>query len=236
MEKTSSNKRNIFPGNFIFLFLLVPLIYSCNPTKYVPQGETLLNNSYIEIDRAGINKSDLVPYIKQKPNKKIFGARFHLGLYNLSNLEKEKWPHAWLRNIGEEPVIYDQYATDKSREQLEDYIGSKGYFDGRVSDSVSTVKRKSDVFYNVLLREPFTIRNIYYEIADTNIKTLFYFDSLSCLIQRGKPYDADILQAERSRFERVVRNHGFYGFSADNIAFSVDSTIGNRQVNLYYEI
>jgi len=236
LENTGSNKRNFFAWKSIFLFFIVPLIYSCNPTKYVPQGETLLNNSYIEIDKAGINKSDLVPYIKQKPNKKIFGARFHLGLYNLSNLEKEKWPHAWLRKIGEEPVIYDKSATDKSREQLEDYIGSKGYFDGRVSDSVITAKRKSDVFYNVRLREPFTFRNIYYEIADTNIQTLFYFDSLSCLIQRGDPYDVDILQAERSRFERVVKNHGFYGFSSDHIAFRVDSMIGNRQVNLYYEI
>lgn len=184
-----------------------------------------------------MNKSNLVPYIKQKPNKKIFGARFHLGLYNLSNLNKEKWPHAWLRNIGEEPVIYDKYSAEKSREQLEEYIGSKGYFDSRVSDSVRTVKRKSDVFYYVHLKEPYTIRNIYYEIADTTIRTLFNFDSINCLIQRGKPYDADILQAERSRFERYVKNHGFYAFSAtDHIAFRVDSTIGDRQVNLYYEI
>jgi outer membrane protein assembly factor BamA len=236
LKKTGSNKRNIFPGILDLLFLLVPAIYSCNPTKYIPQGETLLNKNYLHIDREGINKSDLAPYIKQKPNKKIFGARFHLGLYNLSNLDKEKWPHAWLRNIGEEPVIYDKNATDKSREQLEDYVSSKGYFDSRVSDSVRTVKRKSDVFYNVNLKEPYTIRNVYYEIADTNIQTLFDFDSLNCLIQRGKPYDADILQAERMRFERYVKDHGFYAFSTDHIAFRVDSTIGNRQVNLYYEI
>jgi outer membrane protein assembly factor BamA len=236
LKKTGSNKRNIFPGILDLLFLLVPAIYSCNPTKYIPQGETLLNKNYLHIDREGINKSDLAPYIKQKPNKKIFGARFHLGLYNLSNLDKEKWPHAWLRNIGEEPVIYDKNATDKSREQLEDYVSSKGYFDSRVSDSVRTVKRKSDVFYNVNLKEPYTIRNVYYEIADTNIQTLFDFDSLNCLIQRGKPYDADILQAERMRFERYVKDHGFYAFSTDHIVFRVDSTIGNRQVNLYYEI
>lgn len=236
MKKTGSNKRNIFPGILYLLFLLVPAIFSCNPTKYVPQGETLLNNNYIQIDREGVNKSDLVPYIKQKPNKKIFGARFHLGLYNLSNLDKEKWPHAWLRNIGEEPVIFDKYAADKSREQLEDYIGSKGFFDSRVSDSVRTEKRKSDVSYNVNLKEPYTIRNVYYEIADPSIKKLFDFDSLNCLIQRGKPYDADILQAERTRFERYVKDHGYYAFSTDHIAFRIDSTIGDRQVNLNYEI
>ncbi|HBC77940.1 MAG TPA: outer membrane protein assembly factor [Bacteroidales bacterium] len=236
MEKSSSNKRKFFLRRLNLLFLLVPAIYSCNPTKYVPQGESLLNSNHIQIDREGINKSDLVPYIKQKPNKQIFGARFHLGLYNFSNLEKKKWPHAWLRNIGEEPVIFDQYATEKSREQLENLIRSKGFFDSRVTDSVRTVKRKSDVYYNVNLKTPYTIRNLYYEIADTTIKKLFDFDSTNCLIQRGKPYDATILQAERTRFERYVKNHGFYSFSTDHIAFRVDSTIGNRQVNLFYEI
>jgi outer membrane protein assembly factor BamA len=236
LEKTSSNKKNNSPGVFPLLFLIVTFIYSCNPTKYVPQGETLLNNNYIEINREGINKAALDPYLKQKPNKKIFGARFHLGLYNLSDINKQKWPHAWLRNIGEEPVIYDKSQAEKTRQQLQEYIASKGFFDGRVYDSVRTVKRKSDVLYTVNLKTPYTIKNLYYEIADTTIEKLFYFDSINCLIQRGKPYDVDILQSELSRIERYIKNHGFYGFSSDDISFTVDSTIGNRQVNIYYGI
>lgn len=236
LKKNCTNKKNKFFRILILLFPVVLLLFSCNPTKYVAEDQTLLNNNYIEIGREGLNKSDLVPYIKQKPNKRIFGTRFHLGLYNLSNINKEKWPHGWLRRIGEEPVIYDKYATEKSRNQLEDYVGSKGYFDSRVTDSVRTENRKSDVFYNIDLKTPYTIRNLYYDIADTTIKSLFFFDSVSCLIQRGEPYDVDILQAERTRFERYVRNHGFYGFSADYISFRVDSTLGSRQVNLYYEV
>ncbi len=144
LKKTSSNKNNSHGRKLFFLLLLAPLTFSCNPVKYVPSDQTLLNNNYIEIDREGMNKSDLSPYIKQKPNKKIFGARFHLWLYNLSNIEKQKWPHGWLRRIGEEPVIFDSYSKDQSRQQLEDYIASKGYFDSNVSDSVLTQKRKSD--------------------------------------------------------------------------------------------
>ncbi|HQB86239.1 MAG: BamA/TamA family outer membrane protein [Bacteroidales bacterium] len=236
MEKSVSNKNIIHGGKLFFLLLLMPLVFSCNPVKYVPRDQTLLNSNYIEINREGMKKSDLSPYIKQKPNKKIFGARFHLWLYNLSNIEKQKWPHGWLRRIGEEPVIFDSYSKDQSRNQLNEYIASKGYFDSNVTDSVMTQKRKSDVYYNVNLKEPYTIRNIFYEIDDTTIRALFYFDSLSCLIQRGKPYDVDVLQAERTRFERFVKNHGFYGFSSDHISFRIDSTIGNRQVNLYYDV
>jgi outer membrane protein assembly factor BamA len=234
LEKTISNKN--LRRVFLLIFPMLYLIYSCNPTKYVPQGKTLLNKNHISVNREGIDQTDLDAYIKQKPNKKIFGARFHLGLYSLSDINKVKWPHAWLRNIGEAPVIFDSIDTEKSRQQLESYVNSKGYFDGIVTDSVQITKRKSDVYYSVDLKTPYTIRNLFFRIEDTTIRKLFYFDSINCLIRRGNPYDVDVLQAEITRIERYVKNHGFYAFSADDVSFSVDSTVGNRQVNIFYDV
>ena len=126
-------------------------------------------------------------YQRNPTNKKIFGVRFHLGLYNLSNIKKEKWPHNWLRTIGEEPVIFDPDATAKSKEQINSYIFSKGYFDSRVSETVETANRKSKVYFSIDLKTPYTIRNIYYEIADTGLSRLVWFDSVNCIIERGKP-------------------------------------------------
>jgi outer membrane protein assembly factor BamA len=198
--------------------LLIIAASSCNPTKYVPKDETLLTDNHIIINRETVKKSEIIPYIKQKPNKRIFGARFHLGLYNLSNINKEKWPHGWLRNIGEEPVIFDQYSTTKSKVQIKSYLSSKGYFDGQVSDTVETANRKSQVYYNIDLKPAYTIKNLKYEIADTGLIDLIYFDSINCMIERGKPYDVDILTAERSRLERSIRDMGFYYFSGENIS------------------
>lgn len=209
---------------------------SCNPTKYVPQGETLLEDNQININKEGISKSDLLPYIKQKPNKRIFGTRLYLGLYNLSNINKVKWPHKWLRDIGEEPVVFDLTSTVKTKEQIKSYVASKGYFDGQVLDTVETENRKSKVFYNIDLLPPYTIRNLRYEIADSNIKQLCYFDSVNCVIMRGEPYDVDVLQTERLRFERFIKDHGFYNFSTEFIFFRVDSTVGHRQVDIYYGV
>lgn len=209
---------------------------SCNPTKYIPQDETLLDRNHIMLSKANINRGDLEPYIRQKPNKKIFGVRFHLGLYNLSNINKERWPHSWLRRIGEEPVVYDPFATRKSVEQISSFISSKGYFDSAVDDSVKTAKQKSEVFYRVDLKTPYTIRNLYYDFADSLIGEWFYFDSINCVITRGKPYDVDVLQSEQKRFEKFVKDRGFYGFSREHINFRVDSTIGNRQVDIFYAI
>jgi outer membrane protein assembly factor BamA len=223
-------------GLSLLLFIFIIIASSCNPTKYVPAEESILNENHINVSNERIQKSALIPYIKQKPNKKIFGARFHLGLYNLSNLNKENWFHKWLRDIGEEPVIFDPDATTKSKDQIRSYVSSKGYFDGQVSETITTVKQKTDVYYNVDLTRPYTVHNIYNEIADSNVRKLYLFDSVNCVIERGKPYDVDILQAERSRFERFVKDHGFYGFSGDHIYFRVDSTVGNRQVDIYYGV
>ena len=236
MKKPISHINLFQQGYCVYIILVYLFLTSCNPTKYVPEGESLLNENHININKEGVKKSDLVPYVKQSPNKRIFGTRFHLGLYNLSNIHKSKWPHSWLRNIGEEPVIYDSYAEKKTKVQIKSYVASKGYFDGLVTDTVKTVDKKSDVFYKVDLLPPYTIRNLTYEIADSNIRNLCFFDSVNCVIVRGKPYDVDVLQAERIRFERFIRDHGFYGFSSDYIWFGVDSTVGNRQVNLKYNI
>lgn len=226
------------PGRLclILILLLFLIISSCNPTKYVPNGESLLNENHINVNKEGVKKADLIPYIKQVPNKQIFGRKFYLGLYNLSNINKERWPHAWLRNIGEPPVIFDAFSAAKSKEQIKSYVDSKGYFDGIVTDTVKTSNKKSDVYYNVYLHRPYTIRNLTYEIADSNIKNLCYFDSVNCLIARGKPYDVDVIQSERLRFERFIRDHGFYGFTTDFISFGIDSTVGNRQVDIKYKI
>ncbi len=223
-------------GYYLCFFIIILIVSSCNPTKYVPEGETLLNDNHVFINKEGIKKSDLLPYIKQKPNKRIFGARFHLGLYNLSNINKQKWPNKWLRDIGEEPVIFDSYAMNKTKDQIKSYVVSKGYFDGKVTDSVETVNKKSEVYYNIDLLPAYTIRNLHYAIADSNIQKLCFFDSVNCVIERGKHYDVDVLQAERTRFERFIRDHGFYGFSGDHISFRVDSTVGNRQVDIYYNV
>jgi hypothetical protein len=236
LEKNTSFK-NIPDLRLILIFsYLLVIISACNPTKYVPQEETLLENNIININNDGIKKSEIAPYIKQNPNKRIFGTRFYLGLYNLSNINKEKWPHSWLRNIGEEPVIYDPYSTITSVDQIKSYISSRGYFDSKVSDTTETEERKTEVFYKVDLLPPYLIRNLYYEISDTTIETLFYFDSVNCMIERGKPYDVEVLQSERARFERFIKDMGFYSFSSDHISFRIDSTVGNRQVDIYYGI
>ncbi|MEA1886527.1 MAG: BamA/TamA family outer membrane protein [Bacteroidota bacterium] len=223
-------------AKLLSLLSVALILYSCNPTKYVPPDKTLLDKSEIKIENSKIKKSDLAPYVKQEPNKKIFGARFHLGLYNLSNIEKTGWPHSWLRNIGEEPVIFDPFAATKSSEQIENYLFSKGYFNAEVSTDIASHKQRTDVTYEVKANDPYRIRKLIYDIKDEKIRKLFFMDTINCLIKSGEKYDVDVLQSERIRLERFIKDMGFYSFSRDHIYFKVDSTVGNRQVDIFYEV
>jgi len=229
------------PKLLVALLIILP-VAACNPTKYVADGEVLLSKNKLVIEKsdanlpAAVSMGTMKPYIKQLPNKRIFGSRFHLGLYNLSNIDKERWPHGWLRKIGEEPVIFDSVAAARSKDQLESYLGSKGYFKAVVDEKVEIAKKEAEVFYTIMPGKPYTIKDIRYEIEDSMLYSLVMIDTMNCTIERGMIYDVDLLQQERLRLERFIRDVGFYSFSPEDIYYRVDSSMANRQVNVYYVV
>ncbi len=72
------------------LFLLVICILSaCNPTRKLQKDQYLLNRNIILNNKTRILDSELLPYVRQKPNRKIVGFwRFHLWIYNTVNQKK----------------------------------------------------------------------------------------------------------------------------------------------------
>ena len=242
--EVSHQKANIeitLPKLLLLAFIILTAA-SCNPTKYVPSGDLLLGRNEIAINAdkdplpPTVSRSAIRPYIRQQPNKKIFGVRFHLGLYNLSNIEKERWPHGWLRRIGEEPVIMDVVAAERSAGQIQSYLWSKGFFNARVSDTVRVAGEEANVVYSVIPGRPYTIADIRYDIQDSVLRGLVLIDTVNCLIERGMIYDVDLFQRERQRLERFIRDIGFYTFSTENIYFRIDSSLMRQQVIVNYVV
>ncbi|MCF8276498.1 MAG: BamA/TamA family outer membrane protein [Flavobacteriales bacterium] len=155
-----------------FLLAFSVLAVSCSPTRKLSDGQYLLTKNAIQNDSKKVSKGDLEAFIRQKPNRRIFGFyRFHLQVNNLVNQEKleeralvleEKNKQRnirrkakgktlkerrrsfweWLADIGEEPVLYDALMTHKSSEQLEIYLRGKGHFHAAVSDTVRLNEKK----------------------------------------------------------------------------------------------
>jgi len=215
-----------------FLLFILLSCASCNPTRYVPQGDYLLESVGLKIDNRSISREQVKSYIRQKPNKRIVGARFHLWLYNSSKLEKtNKW-NEWLRKNGEEPVIWQQSMNEKTMENLEFFLRSKGYYYADITDTVILKKRKADVYYNIKTGWAYTMNKVTYYIPDTTIAQLILTDTLNSLIKPGMLLDEDILKNETKRIETNLKNRGYYSFTADFIEPKADTTNLNRKANL----
>jgi outer membrane protein assembly factor BamA len=152
------------PAHWGLLIFLVLGLGACDPAKRVPKDRHLLTNNNVEV-KGDVDKGELANIIKQKPNKRILGMRFHLGVYNSVDTVKMKrgiaektvrlestnarrkaegksakayhktW-REWLREtVGEPPVILDTNLTARSVAQMRLYMRKEGYFHALVTDT-----------------------------------------------------------------------------------------------------
>ncbi len=209
------------------------LLSGCVSTKYVPEGEYLLNKVSLHYTDKHDKIQSLKKNIRQKPNTKVLGLfRVQLGFYNLSG-PKDKKINTWLRKMGEEPVVYSDFTTERSVSQLRSYLNNHGYFDAVVSDSVSFKKRKARVDYFVTPGERTFVRSLDFtdkrnivenSLPDSaDLSQLRYSDTASSLLQVGMPLDVDILEKERDRISTKYRESGYYAFAPSYIRYVADT-------------
>lgn len=227
--------KNIFKKTlswWILVLAVSSIFFSCKPTKYVPENQYLFRKHKIEIDNKRFKKDELDSYVRQRPNKKLLGVRFYLGVYNLSNREKNRWPHTWFRKIGEEPVIYDPFATEKTTRQLELFLHNKGYYNAIVSDTLIAHKQRAKVIYQIKTKKPYRIRRVKYNIEDSLLVETILTDTTQSVLKNNKIFDVDLLQQERGRIEKLLKNKGYNNFTREYIFFEADTAIGNKGVDL----
>lgn len=206
--------------------LVLALLCSCRSTKYVQEGEYLLDKVRIQGDKGRFSHDEVMDYVRQRPNVRVLGLwRLNLGLYNLSNPKKDNGWNNWLRRIGSEPVIYDEQLQKKSKEQIALFLKSKGYFRASVVDSVKITGEKTcEVYYIINAGPLYTIGNIALNVEDDSIRALVEADTVYTLLKRGDPFDSNVQDQERERVTRDLNNNGYYKFNKDYIYYIADST------------
>lgn len=228
------NYSNILVRLFVFIGLAV-LLAACSVTKYVPEGQYLLDQVDIRTNAPGMKSTELESYLTQRPNFRAFGmARLRLGTYSLSGRDTSKRRNRWLRRMGEPPVLYDEYQTLRSDKKLEQYFKTKGYLNAEVYDSVVYDGKKVKVIYVVEENIPYRIRNISYDYHnDTLLGSLIKRNRFSTSkLESGNLFDTDVLNSERDRIANIARRNGYYYFSKDYVSYIADSSLRSHQVDL----
>ncbi len=173
--------------------------------------------------------------LRYKSNRKILSVYpFYLQAWNFSydGRDTSKIREFVREKVGEEPVLLDSAAIEKSKEQLKLYLFNNGYFNAEVSYAVKMKRSRAHLTYSVTLGKAYTLNAINLHIYDKDVFKAVEGDRNNSLVQEGQRFNTEALSEERNRLETMLRNRGYFGFTREFLAFDVDTNNGNYTLDL----
>lgn len=220
---------------FICVVLCGVFFSACSPTKFVPEGQYLLDKVDFKTETDALSNSDLKMYLRQEPNFKVFGLyKLYLSFYNMSGRDSTKWRNRQFRSIGEAPVIYDERMTKLSEHEIEKYVRSKGFCNAEVKAWTEFDGKRARVTYYVRENTPYRLRNITYNFSsDAEIDSIFVqYGQKNTLLKKGMLFDIDQLDEERKRIDKLLKRRGYYYFNKDYLTYTADSSLKSNEVDV----
>ncbi len=213
------------------------IVISCNTTKYVSDGEYLLNKVSIQSDTKVVPKDDISLFLRQTPNAKmLWTLRTQLAIYNWSGPDTSKRFNRILRKIGEEPVIYNQQLTELSEKEIQKHFINKGFMNAQVKSEIIFPKNKmANVKYIIVSGNPYKHRGYTVNIAQKELLTIAS-DTAESFIKTDKLFDSDVLDAERARITKKFRDLGYFNFLKEHLHYYADSALNANKVDLVLEL
>jgi len=237
----------IFNRFYGLLFLtIIGILYSCSSTKFVADGEYLLDKVKIESDIPNYKTLELRPYIRQQPNFKMFGLnKTMFQIYNLAGKDSTKRINRFIKKIGEKPVIFDSTLVTKTNGELQKLLINIGYLNADVSSTTTIKDKKASVVYRIKGNTPYRIHKYSSTIEDDSIRILLNSgESLQrtpgeptservSLIKENMLFNRNVLDLERDRITNLLRNRGYYTFNKHFISYdATDSALADNQVDV----
>ena len=218
---------------YIIYSLFAMTMVACSGTKYVPEGAFLLDKVAVQADNNDTKSTDLSTYIRQKPNNRWFSViKTQLYIYNLSGRDSTKWYNRMLRRIGDAPVVYSEYDTQRSQEELKKAVQNMGYMGAEVYTDKKIKKKKIEVTYRVASGKPYIVRSVKLDVKDKKIAEYLQNDSANSLLRPGMLLNVNKLDNERQRITSFLQQNGYYRFNKDFISYSADTVRSTYLVDL----
>lgn len=217
-------------------FLLIALT-ACNTTKFVPEGQYLLNKARVRcVDDKTVSAGSLRSYLRQTQNTEIMGFwKLQLDVYNtapldtVGNKSKKRLAENAFK-MGEAPVVYDEDLTRVSMQQLKQQMNNMGYFQAEVDTQKVYKGRKVELTYLVTAHAPYKLRHYEVDIPMEEIRTIA--TDWRCKVHDGDQFSTAALDEERDRIATVMRNRGYFYFEKVMLEFTADSSLNSREVDV----
>jgi outer membrane protein insertion porin family len=215
-------KKIQFPAILLFIILFVT---ACSSTKYIEDYQSIVKN--VEIDSVPEKfEEEAYNYVQKdiRPSPKL---GINVGLYNLFyGLFKTK-------SIGTPAPVLDSTLVDISRNQIEKFLNSKGYFNAKVTSAIEVKDQRASVNFKADPGPAFFVNKLNYDIVDPKVKEIYFNEKneLSYL-REGMQYDDDSLANERDRIYEVMKQNGYFDFARPYVKYTVDSNLNASKTNI----
>lgn len=130
-----------------------------------------------------------------------------------------------LMRWGEPLAIFDSSATEQTKNQIQLFLESKGFFDAEVDYKVKYKginDKRATVTYRIAEKEAYIIDTVFYDAGgDKVMMSVLVGGRRNSLIKAGDKYDQSKLTEERERIENIMKNNGYYTFSRQFVEYNV---------------
>jgi outer membrane protein insertion porin family len=214
---------------------------SCTGLRHVDEGQTLYTGSRINIESVNEpvrNKreieSELEAVLRPEPNTRILFSRPRLWIHNVMGDTGESGIDHWIQTrFGRPPVLFRDVDTDRRVRLMENRLFNIGYFDAEIDYSLRERRRRTSIDYQVSLRPPYRLRNIFEMEGEIPIVEEINRSMEFSLLDSLQIYRLQYLREERERIDRSLKELGYFFFHPDYLIFRADTTISGRRVDLY---
>jgi outer membrane protein insertion porin family len=204
----------------------------CASTKYIQDYQSIVKKVQIDsIDKAFAEQA--YNYI-QKDIRPSEGLGINVAIYNVFNTKNGKYKTSGIKQqLGSPPPILDSALVEISRNQIEKYLKSKGFFKAKVKSEINVADKKASLKFIASPGPAFFVNKITYQIDDEKIKSLYLLNKDNFThLHEGKQYDEDSLAYEREQIYQVMRQNGYRDFERPYVRFAPDSNQNNSKVSV----
>ena len=230
-------------NHIIILATACFLLTACSNTRHLPEGEKLYTGARTIVKGAStvreqkVLKEDLEGLTRPKSNTKFLGIPIKLSIYNLFRNKKENSFFGRIRDKnGEPPVLLSQLDLQRNIKVLQSHMENKGYFHAKVTGDTIVGRRRAHARYDIVAGDQYKIAAVSFPSDSSILSSTIAESTDQTLLKAGKPFDLDVIKAERNRIDAYLKENGFYFFSPEFLLIKTDTTLGNHLVNMYVTI
>jgi outer membrane protein assembly factor BamA len=211
----------------------------------MPAGETLYRGSTVKIEKKPDVKESkrnirkkLKGTIVPKRNKFIFGQPYKVWWYVIGQPKRLKGARAFLREkLGEPPVFGSRMKATSIAENMEALLENDGFFHSKVVGDTQLKGQYLLTTFDAIIEPQYTINSIDWVSDSSEIMLdLEREQQHESLLKIGEVYSLDNVSNERARLDLKMKAKGYYYFNPNYLMAYLDSTIGNKKVDVFLNI